>query len=251
VHSLTWDGVEFIDSADHGRQLQSAASFGPAKSMAEPYNPTEAGSRKDGAGPTSTSQLLHAVATKSELQTTTRMAFWLNPGEKSAGELARNTEALSQHLVRKQIRLGSDPKLPHLVDYRVTFTVPVGEKHEKGQFEALTGYMPWKFQLYETFDATTGELKPLDAGPGEQPKPIVFSTADGGHAMGIWAPSKQQDGLGKPRYGRWKFDKERVVKWNCVWRVANPEPGDYAFAMKVLVGTREDVRKTLVELTKD
>ena len=27
VHSLTWGGKEFIDSHDHGRQLQSAASF--------------------------------------------------------------------------------------------------------------------------------------------------------------------------------------------------------------------------------
>ncbi|SVC63015.1 uncharacterized protein METZ01_LOCUS315869, partial [marine metagenome] len=27
IHSLTWNGREFIDSADHGRQLQSAANF--------------------------------------------------------------------------------------------------------------------------------------------------------------------------------------------------------------------------------
>src|SRR5215218_2997854 len=27
IHSVTWDGKEFIDSFDHGRQLQSASSF--------------------------------------------------------------------------------------------------------------------------------------------------------------------------------------------------------------------------------
>src|SRR5438128_869037 len=27
IHSLTWDGKEFINSTDHGRQLQSACSF--------------------------------------------------------------------------------------------------------------------------------------------------------------------------------------------------------------------------------
>ena len=27
IHSLTWNGREFIDSADHGRQLQSASNF--------------------------------------------------------------------------------------------------------------------------------------------------------------------------------------------------------------------------------
>src|SRR5947209_10853729 len=59
IHSLTWNGKEFIDSADHGRQLQSASSFADkaGRHNAETYNPTEAGSRKDGAGPGSSSRL--------------------------------------------------------------------------------------------------------------------------------------------------------------------------------------------------
>src|SRR3982751_3635344 len=61
IHSLTWDGKEFIDSHDHGRQLQSAASFdcGSSKEFwAECFNPTEAGSRTDGTGDKSSSKLL-------------------------------------------------------------------------------------------------------------------------------------------------------------------------------------------------
>src|SRR5581483_5078164 len=88
VHSLTWGGKEFIDSHDHGRQLQSAASFdraAPGEFWAECFNPTEAGSRADGTGPTSSSRLLRLAADGPELRTTTRMAFWLAPGEKSAG----------------------------------------------------------------------------------------------------------------------------------------------------------------------
>src|SRR5258708_5824181 len=27
IHSLTWNGVEFVDSFDHGRQIQSASNF--------------------------------------------------------------------------------------------------------------------------------------------------------------------------------------------------------------------------------
>lgn len=54
IHSLTWNGDELIDSADHGRELQSAASFDcglPANEFwAERFNPTEAGSRDDGGG---------------------------------------------------------------------------------------------------------------------------------------------------------------------------------------------------------
>ena len=62
IHSLTWNGREFIDSADHGRQLQSAANFDAGSRFSpETFNPTEAGSRFDGAGPKSTS-VLHKAA---------------------------------------------------------------------------------------------------------------------------------------------------------------------------------------------
>ena len=59
IHSLTWNGREFIDSFDHGRQLQSACSFnlGQKEFHAECFNPTEAGSRSDGRGGISTSRL--------------------------------------------------------------------------------------------------------------------------------------------------------------------------------------------------
>ena len=47
IHSLTWNGKEFIDSTDHGRQLQSASNFDCGKDLvAETFNPTEAGSRR-------------------------------------------------------------------------------------------------------------------------------------------------------------------------------------------------------------
>lgn len=59
IHSLQWNGKEFIDSHDHGRQLQSAASFDCALAKefwAECFNPTEAGSRADGVGEKSSSK---------------------------------------------------------------------------------------------------------------------------------------------------------------------------------------------------
>ena len=85
IHSLTWNGKEFIDSFDHGRQLQSAASFDcarPGEFWAECFNPTEAGSRSDGAGPSSSSRLLRIQAQGNQLTTTTQMAYWLAPGQK-------------------------------------------------------------------------------------------------------------------------------------------------------------------------
>jgi len=87
IHSLRWNNHEFINSADHGRQLQSACSFDNSPTAnAETYNPTEAGSRRDGAGTNSTSRLLEISAAGNHLHTRTQMAFWLQPGERSSGQ---------------------------------------------------------------------------------------------------------------------------------------------------------------------
>lgn len=251
VHSLTWNGQEFINSADHGRQLQSASSFSSdGKHWAEAFNPTEAGSRDDGAGPNSTSRLLHSVATEAALQTTTQMAFWLSPGQKSEGHPAINTTKLSNHLLMKRVQIGL-PDLPHVIRYDVTFTVPLNERHTFAQFEALTGYMPEEFRSFWTFRPQTGELQPIDFGPGEQSFPLVLSTESGSHAMGIYSPQQPSVGFENVGYGRWRFEPERVMKWNTVFRQRHAdgiEPGEYSFRNFVVVGDRETVRASLVEL---
>lgn len=249
IHSLTWGGKEFIDSADHGRQLQSAAAFdcGKPDFWAECFNPTEAGSRKDGAGAKSSSRLLKLVAEKNVLETTTRMAFWLNPGENTAGRPAKNENAVSDHQVSKRVEIGVG-KWTQAIDYRVTFTVPKGESHTYAQFEALTGYMPKEFAEFFTLDVGTGTPAALSDGPGEQAKPVVFSTKDGGHAMGVWSPDQPSKGFEKAGYGRFRYAAEKVVKWNCVFRVRDPRgvpAGGYPYRVFVAVGTRDDVAKTL------
>ena len=251
VHSLTWNGQEFIDSTDHGRQLQSASSFSSGgKHWAEAFNPTEAGSRDDGAGPRSTSRLLHSLATGDSLQTTTQMAFWLAPGQKSEGHPAINTSKLSNHLLTKRVQIGL-PDLPQVIRYDVTFTVPLDERHTFAQFEALTGYMPEAFRSFWTFRPETGELQPISDGPGEQPFPLVLSTESGSHAMGIYSPQQPSRGFENAGYGRWKFLPERVVKWNSVFRLRSPdgiESSEFSFRNFVVVGDRETVRATLVKL---
>ncbi|CAN5503416.1 hypothetical protein BH11PLA2_BH11PLA2_03760 [soil metagenome] len=260
VHSVTWNGEEFINSTDHGRQLQSASSFNLGKPghWAEAYNPTEAGSRKDHIGPTSTSKVLSLKATATTLETKSQMAFWLKPGETSpdpkvpGGHPALNDKALSNHILTKKLTLNYKG-LAHAMEYDVTFTVPKGELHTLAQFEAVTGYMPPKFSSFFTFDVKTHELAPLSDGPGEQKKPIVFSTPDGSHAMGILALDPAPEGMRGPNYGRWNFKAEKVVKWNCVYRLKNDDgvpAGDYHFRMAVVVGSQENVRVTLGQLLK-
>ncbi|MCY2967518.1 MAG: hypothetical protein NT069_28455, partial [Planctomycetota bacterium] len=161
-----------------------------------------------------------------------------------------NPTVLSEHRVAKRVRLGA-LGMPNVVQYDVTFTVPEGERHHYAQFEALTGYMPREFQSFWTFRPSTGELQPLDDGPGEQEFPVVFSNAQGTHVMGVYSPDQPSAGYEKAGYGRWRFEQEQVVKWNCVFRVRDPQgvpPGAYPYRLFVVVGTRDDVRRSLTAL---
>ncbi|HTL29838.1 MAG TPA: hypothetical protein VL282_11480 [Tepidisphaeraceae bacterium] len=252
IDSLKWDDAEFIDSHDHGRQMQSADSFDLAKAgefWSECYNPTEAGSRKDGTGNTSSSKLLKFSASGPELRSTTQMAFWLAPGEKSSGHPALNDKMLSDHIVSKRVHIGYK-NLANVIDYTVTFTMPPNERHTLAQFEALTAYMPGEFTHFWKYNPKTDKLETLDDGPGEQEYPVVISTEDAKHAMGVFAP----DQMGKPGYGRFRFKEDKVVKWNCVFRLRSPTkvtPGDHRYRVFVAVGMLDKVKQELHALVRD
>jgi hypothetical protein len=254
IDSVKWDGVEFIDSHDHGRQLQSAINADvDGVFRVECYNPTEAGSVVDALGPKSTSRLEALSVKDGVLSTRTRMAYWLAPGMKSGGHLAQNTELVSNHVLTKQVRIGR-PGMDHVLDYKVTFTVPADRPHKVLQFEALTGYMPATFSEELRFDAKNGMLLAVPRQNGEIRDPIVLSTPSGSHAMGVFTPDRPPAGQPPVGYGRFKFDREKVLKWNCVFRRRQAEPlkpGDYSFQLYVVIGTREDCRRTLAALTQE
>lgn len=255
IDSLRWNGKEFIDSFDHGRQLQSAASFdagAPGPFWAERYNPTEAGSRRDGIGPKSSSRLLSVRAAGAEISTVTQPAFWLAPGEESSGRPALNTQVLSEHRIAKRVRIGYRD-LRNVIEYDVTFTIPAGERHRFAQFEAVTGYMPAEFEKFHKLDIATGTLSLLDDGPGEQSAPVVFSTADDAYAMGVYSPDQPSKGFEEAGYGRFRFAQEKVTKWNCVFRVRNEggvAAGDYRYRMFLAVGTKDAVRSALTAVAR-
>jgi hypothetical protein len=209
VASLTWNGKEFLDRADHGRPLQSASNFGDGRRFVpETFNPTEAGSRADGAGEKSSSNLYRFDARGTELRAITQMAFWLAPGEKTPdGHPARNDKALSDHWLTRRVSLGHKD-LPHAIEYEVTFTVPEGERHAYARFEALTGYMPAEFGAFWKFDPAAGELTPLDDGPGEQALPVVVATENGSHALGVFSPDQPSKGFENVGYGRFRLKDE-------------------------------------------
>ena len=68
--------------------------------------------------------------------------------------------------------------------------------------------------------------------------------------MGIFLPEKPAGAAG-PSYGRWYFDGAHVAKWNCVFRVQDPNGihGDYRYRMFVPIGTVAEVEGMLRDWT--
>lgn len=224
VCSVQLRGVEYIDDHDHGRQMQSASSF---DGLGEAFNPTEAGSEQDGVNPSaSTSKLIASWQTSNTLATFTQMAFWRPVG----------WHFISQHTLNKRVYVMPD----NVIEYSVQFNVPAGEQHSSATFETLTGYMPAQFSSFWTYNPVTQSIGTLSDGPGEQNLPVILSTPDWQHAMGVWSPELPQADWPAAGYGRWRFAPEQVVKWNAVYRFANPS-GSYHFRIYVFAGTMAEV----------
>lgn len=254
IDSLRWGGEEFIDTHDHGRQLQSAlnADF-EGQFFVETYNPTEAGSLADALGPRSSSVLEGVQVKEGVLSTRTRMAFWLPPGGSSHGRPAFNREVVSGHVLRKSVKFGCDG-VENALDYAVAFTVPADHEHRYLQFEVLTGYMPSRFSLALSFDASRGALVPRPPGTrGELPEPVALSTPDGRLAMGVLLLSGlAPDARSKEGYGSFFFGREEVAKWNVVVRRRSERPipaGEHAFRCAVVFGSREDCARAFRALS--
>lgn len=245
ICSVTWNGKQFIDDYDHGRQLQSAVAFGPTKEdvngNSEAYNPTEAGASVATNGvnpsPSSSVQLEGSVA-NGVLYTKVQMAYFIPV----------NGVALSNNYVQKWVSIGL-PGMPNVIKYKTTFTRAWGETHGYGQYEALTGYMPASFSSFYTLDVVGGAwtAQPLSDGPGEQTKPVIMCTPDSQHCMGIYSPNVPQATYPDAGYGRWRFTYQNVVKWNTVTRLNNP-PYLLDLTQYVLVGTMDQVTTQMRQL---
>ncbi|MBN2095149.1 MAG: hypothetical protein JW727_03820 [Candidatus Aenigmarchaeota archaeon] len=247
ISSLTWRGMEFINSYDHGRELQSACSL---DSYSECYNPTEAGSAADGKGNTTKSVLRFLEASENRLAAKTQMAFWLKPGQTSSyctgATSAMNTVNVSDYVVSKEVAIGYEG-IDNVIEYEITFTVP--EARSYGVFEALTGYMPPEFSRFWKYDPETKRLYAISDGPGEQGYPLIFATPNATYAMGIFSPDLPAHQGAHLGYGRWRFPESQYpgagnacVKWNCVFREYGLEKDDeFTYRCYPIIGSLNDV----------
>ncbi|MEE7493068.1 hypothetical protein [Methylobacterium oryzae] len=244
IDSLTWGGTQFINAHDHGRELQSAASF---DGYGECLNPTEAGSDGDANGPHSSSLLITLELGAATLLTRSQMAYFMSPG-RPVGGCPRGPGPYagprSDDVLTKRVTLGA-AGIANAIEYRATFTT--AQAHASATFEVATAYMPPDFARFWNFDPATGQAAPLSVGPGEQGKPVILSNADGSRAMGVYSPDLPQPTLPNAGYGRFSFTNlpgagNATVKWNCVFRENAVSAGDHAYTCYVFVGTLQDVK---------
>ncbi|WP_158806325.1 hypothetical protein [Acidisoma sp. L85] len=243
IDSLVWKNKEFVDRSDHGREFQSATFYYGKGGC---FNPTEAGSNRDGQGPASTSNLLSLVYSGSTLTTKSLMAFWVGPGEapdKCHGSVSAVKSAVSNDMLTKTITIGVFG-IPNAIEYKVNFLVP--EARTLGGFEALTGYMPPEFSKFWTYDPVHNELSKLSDGPGKQSLPIIFSTEDQRYAIGVYSPGGEPHRSTPPIYSRFRFTEAaritKTVKWNCYFEEHEVSLGDHAFSCYMVLGDMAEVQ---------
>jgi len=243
IDYLAWNNMQFINVADHGRELQ----FAITNASGECYNPTEAGSLNDGAGPTSSSQLLGVNTEGNIYRTTSLPAFWLAPGQRDVnGCYAKNPTIVSNFRSSKQLTVGAWG-IPNAIQYLLSTTVGTFQTYL--QWEVPTGYMPENFNQFWTLHLANGFLNHTDEGPGETPDPVIISTPDQNYAMGAFLVSAPATYV---HYARFNFPAAGTSKWSVVWRHwANMPPGTlFGFETAICVGSLQQVKTCMLTVAQ-
>lgn len=247
ISSLTFRNVEYVDVADHGREIQSAVQV---DDLGECYNPNEAGSEADRTAGTTSSLLLSISNAGNVLRTETRPAFWLAPGQnygrpcspRTRLTTAQNQIVLSDYRIARTTSFYG-PAIPNLIRADVTFTIP--EKHNMASIEALTGYLPARFNNWFQYDRASGKLERLKATSANQRTtlPLIVATADGKNAMGIISPGITGANPTQAYFAYFTFGgKTPSSKWACVYGHGPIPAGTrLSYTCLVAVGTVDEV----------
>ena len=238
IDELVWRGKQFVNSSDHGREIQAAAAF--SAGHRECFNPTEGGSEPDGTGQTSTSNLTSLEVGRKRLTTEVRMAYWLPPQDKRHCGFPESPKdgPLSNDIFRKTVTIGAFG-MPNVVRYESTFVLP--SERRLGGFEAPTGYMPADFSEFWIYDPATDQLENVPGELNYQTNPIIFSTPDKRYAMGIYAPPQSIKAIYSGIRFTYPSMSSPTVKWNVFFREDAVVAGEHHFDAYMAVGSLVEV----------
>jgi len=154
--------------------MQIAASF---DNFGEDDNPTEAGSREDGARPASSSRLIKIVKlAPNSLRTSTQAAYWRR----------RGAIKLSDTIFFKNVTIGLTG-LPNVILLLTTVRTVHDRKVLVTEVPAF--YAPAAFSTMRLYDSRTRRVSPAPEGfiPTDKVYPLL--SAAGGYTFGIYASS--------------------------------------------------------------
>lgn len=252
IDSLTFRGVQYINTYDHGRELAVALQV---DGLGECFNPTEPGSFDDASGPTSSSILQSISNAGNVLTTQTNMVNWLRPGEAGHSPclginppVGVSPTYLSNYILSKTISVsGAAPNL--FID---TVSIAVPDTHGSTNTEAATAYLPSSFSTFLNYDRTSRTLTRLvasatdPASNGLTPAlytPVIVATPNGANAMGVISPSTYDGSANKPYYDYFSFGGGAPTsKWSCVFGGGAVHPGSVLnYTCGIAVGSVDEV----------
>lgn len=259
IGSIVYGGKEFINSFDHGRELQIAfQKFG----MGECNNPTEAGSGDDGVGPGTTSQLTNIKALPSgTLQTRVIPAHWVQPGKTSPycpKKLTRpsTTPRADDNPISKKLQIGFNGNRQIIVyDFTIEFKKPMSIL----DLEAPTGYLTHEFTHFYEVNTQDGKLRrmypertSIGFMGGSTSFPEILSTPDGRHAMGVFSPPHYG---ANPLYVYFQFmgtgrKETDANKWTIYYHMDEVQAGSLSYRTFIVVGSLKQVKNSLFQLSK-
>jgi hypothetical protein len=255
IDSVVFKNREFINSYDHGRQLQYALS---TNDQDESFNPTEAGSCDDDIGAYTSSVLDYVHVSGATMATQTMPAFWRKPNVPCgfAGKApAVNTKSVSDYRMNKRVQVGY-AGLPHAIQFSFQLYVP--ENVKKITLEAPTGYLTGDFTSFYTYQPATSKLTafPANTENGLQDLPLIVATPDGAYAMGCYAPDAPEPAGTSIIYGHFPLKNytfstpvQSTTKWNIYVRTGPVAAATTLnFRTFVIAGTLDDVKSTMTQL---
>jgi hypothetical protein len=224
ISSLTWNGTQFINAQDDGREMQTALQY---DWQGENNNPTEGGSLGDQPG-FSSSLILGESGSGSVLTGSVQAALW-HP---------INGNKLSDTVFNKTVQIGWDG-IPNLIHDHIDI-VP-GSNHSFAAIEVLTAYLPPQFNKMldldpekETYSALAGNLVQNPTLTNDEGHDAIVAAIDSQHALGMWSVSGVQLGA---------TFLPSTIKIDGGWSsINNPQAGhSYEYDVFVAVGTTADV----------
>ena len=208
ITSLRWRNKEFVNTWDHGRQIQTAFS---AYNRFECYNAYEAGSLYD--DKSSSSLLLSLQANGNTLDANTQMCWYTHSHEATPGDhcgdpanwlpCPQYNGPLSDYQIHKHVTIGYGG-MTNVIEYLTDLWIPEVGLVKNGELQTVVAVMPYEFANVWSYDFVSKTYRKIRALGGEDDSVKVLATNDGAYAMGFYSPEQLQPyatGSGAFRWG--------------------------------------------------